>query len=93
MLPSRSSGPSFRVTRHIGTCPCHATLQVTQISAERSEDLRKLKLVALLAIAAAVVVGCTAAVAPARGGTVNATLTEMKIAVDRKASRPVRTPS
>jgi uncharacterized cupredoxin-like copper-binding protein len=47
--------------------------------------MRKLKLVALLAIAAALVVSCTAAVAPANGGTVNATLTEMKIAVDRNS--------
>ena len=49
----------------------------------------KLKLVTMLAIAAALVVGCTAAAAPvapvavAKGGTVNATLTDMKIVVDR----------
>ena len=47
--------------------------------------MRKLKLAALLAIAAALVMGCTAATAPAHGGTVNATLTEMKIAVDRNS--------
>jgi len=47
--------------------------------------MRKLKLAALLAIAAALVMGCTAGAAPARGGTVNATLTEMKIAVDRNS--------
>jgi len=45
--------------------------------------MRKLRLLAMLAIAAALVVGCSAAVAPAKGGTVNATLTEMKIALDR----------
>ena len=45
--------------------------------------MRKLKLLAMLAIAAALVVGCSAAVAPAKGGTVNATLTEMKIALDK----------
>ena len=45
--------------------------------------MRKLKLLAMLAIAAALVMGCTAAVAPAKGGTVNAKLTEMTIAVDR----------
>ena len=42
--------------------------------------MRKLKLVAMLAIAAALVVGCSGA---AKGGTVNATLTEMKIVLDR----------
>jgi len=47
--------------------------------------MRKLKVLAMLATAAALVVGCTAAAAPAPvpGGTVNATLTDMKIAVDR----------
>ena len=45
--------------------------------------MRTLKILAMLAIAAALVVGCTADVSPARGGTVNATLTDMKIAVDR----------
>ncbi|HEV2009604.1 MAG TPA: sulfocyanin-like copper-binding protein [Candidatus Limnocylindria bacterium] len=51
--------------------------------------MRKLKLVAMLAIAAALAMGCTAAAAPTtvaaptQGGTVNATLTDMKIAVDR----------
>ena len=47
--------------------------------------MRKLKPLAMFAIAAALVVGCTAATAPARGGTVNATLTEMKIALDRNS--------
>lgn len=47
--------------------------------------MRKLKLVAMLAIAAALVMGCTAAGAPAKGGTVNATLTDMKITVDRNS--------
>ena len=41
--------------------------------------MRKLKFVAMLAIAAALVVGCSGA----KGGTVNATLTEMKIVLDR----------
>jgi len=45
--------------------------------------MRKLTLMAMLAIAAALVMGCTAGAAPAKGGTVNATLTEMKIALDR----------
>ncbi len=45
--------------------------------------MRELKILAMLAIAAAFVVGCTAAVSPARGGTVNVMLTDMKIAVDR----------
>ena len=40
----------------------------------------KLKFVAMLAIAAALVVGCSSA---AKGGTVNATLTEMKIVLDQ----------
>jgi uncharacterized cupredoxin-like copper-binding protein len=43
--------------------------------------MRMLKFVAMLAITAAVVVGCTAGAA--KGGTVNATLTEMKIVLDR----------
>lgn len=47
--------------------------------------MRKLKLLAMLAIAAALVMGCSAAVAPAPGGTVNATLTDMKVAVDRNS--------
>ena len=42
--------------------------------------MRKLKFMAMLAIAAALVMGCAA---PAKGGTVNATLTEMKIALDK----------
>ena len=42
--------------------------------------MRKLKFMAMLAVAAALVLGCSA---PAKGGTVNATLTEMKIALDR----------
>lgn len=46
--------------------------------------MRKLSLVALLALAAALLAGCAAtAAAPAAGGTVNATLTDMKISVDR----------
>lgn len=48
--------------------------------------MRTLKLFAMLAIAAALVTGCAAAsktVVPAGGGTVNATLTDMKISVDR----------
>jgi uncharacterized cupredoxin-like copper-binding protein len=44
----------------------------------------KLKLAALLAITAALAVGCSsAAVAPVQGGTISATLTDMKISVDR----------
>jgi uncharacterized cupredoxin-like copper-binding protein len=44
----------------------------------------KLKLAALLAITAALAVGCSSAVAaPTQGGTVNATLTDMKISLDR----------
>jgi uncharacterized cupredoxin-like copper-binding protein len=45
--------------------------------------MRKVKLLAMLAIAAVLITGCAATAAPAKGGTVNATLTEMKIAVDR----------
>ncbi|MDP9320284.1 MAG: cupredoxin domain-containing protein [Chloroflexota bacterium] len=45
--------------------------------------MRKLKFMAMLAVAAALVVGCAAAATPAKGGTVNATLTEMKIALDK----------
>ena len=46
--------------------------------------MRKLPLVALLALATVVLAGCaTAATAPARGGTINAALTDMKISVDR----------
>lgn len=47
--------------------------------------MRKLTLFATLAIAAALATGCAAAkaVVPAAGGTVNATLTDMKITVDR----------
>jgi len=50
--------------------------------------MRTLKLFAMLAIAAALVTGCAAAtkaVAPTSGGTINATLTDMKIAVDRSS--------
>ena len=53
----------------------------------------KLKYLAMLAIAAALLAACgsaattPAAVAPAAGGTINATLTDMKISVD-KASIP-----
>jgi uncharacterized cupredoxin-like copper-binding protein len=44
----------------------------------------KLKLAALLAITAALAVGCSsAAAAPTQGGTVNATVSDMKITVDR----------
>lgn len=44
----------------------------------------KLKLATLLAITAALAVGCSsAAAAPTQGGTVNATVTDMKISVDR----------
>ena len=44
----------------------------------------KLKLAALLAITAALAVGCAgAAAAPTQGGTVNATLSDMKISLDR----------
>jgi uncharacterized cupredoxin-like copper-binding protein len=44
----------------------------------------KLKLAALLAITAVLAVGCSSAAAtPAQGGTVNATLTDMKISLDR----------
>jgi len=45
--------------------------------------MRTLKLAALLAIAAVLAGGCGTTAADARGGTVNATLTDMKIAVDR----------
>ena len=46
--------------------------------------MRKLTLAALLALSTVIIAGCaTAAVAPAAGGTVNATLTDMKISVDR----------
>jgi uncharacterized cupredoxin-like copper-binding protein len=41
----------------------------------------KLKLAVLLAVTAALAVGCVAA--PAQGGTVNATLSDMKISLDR----------
>ena len=49
--------------------------------------MRTLKVLAMLAIAAAVGSGCAAAAAPvpAQAGTVKATLTDMKIAVDRDA--------
>lgn len=44
----------------------------------------KLKLASLLAITAALAVGCSsAAAAPAQGGTVNAIVSDMKITVDR----------
>jgi uncharacterized cupredoxin-like copper-binding protein len=44
----------------------------------------KLKLAALLAITAALAVGCSsAAAAPVQGGTINASLTDMKVSVDR----------
>jgi uncharacterized cupredoxin-like copper-binding protein len=43
-----------------------------------------LKLAAILAITAALAVGCAgAAAAPTKGGTVNATLSDMKISLDR----------
>ena len=46
--------------------------------------MRKLTLAALLALATVVLAGCaTSAAAPATTGTVNATLTDMKISVDR----------
>ncbi len=49
--------------------------------------MRKLTLGALLALATVVLAGCAATAAapaaPAAGGTVNATLTDMKISVDR----------
>src|SRR6266568_4290677 len=45
--------------------------------------MRRLKLVAMLAVAA-LVTGCAAAT-PAKGGTVHATLTEMKIVLDRSS--------
>jgi uncharacterized cupredoxin-like copper-binding protein len=54
---------------------------------KRSYDMRKLNLLTTLAITAALAISCTAAAAPAavaaKGGTVNATLTDMKVAVDR----------
>jgi len=44
----------------------------------------KLKLAALLAITAAFAVGCSGgAAAPAQGGTVSATVSDMKVSVDR----------
>jgi uncharacterized cupredoxin-like copper-binding protein len=45
--------------------------------------MRKLTLVTMLAVTAALVMGCTAGAA--KGGTVNATLTEMKIVLDRNS--------
>ncbi len=46
--------------------------------------MRKLKLATLLAITAALAVACaSSAAAPTQGGTVNATLTDMKISLDR----------
>ncbi|MDP9252922.1 MAG: cupredoxin domain-containing protein [Chloroflexota bacterium] len=45
--------------------------------------MRKLKLMSMFAVAAALVIGSTACAAP--GGTVNATLTEMKITLDRNS--------
>jgi len=46
--------------------------------------MRNLKILAMVAIAATLAIGCTAAKeAPAHGGTVNATLTDMKVAVDK----------
>jgi uncharacterized cupredoxin-like copper-binding protein len=54
--------------------------------------MRNLKILAMVAIAATLAIGCSAAAAPATqpaaaaarvsGGTINATLTDMKIAVD-----------
>ena len=46
--------------------------------------MRKLKILAMFAITAALAMGCTATTT-APGGTVNATLTDMKIAVDRSS--------
>jgi uncharacterized cupredoxin-like copper-binding protein len=46
-----------------------------------SGDMRRLKIVALVAITATLLGGCTAGTP--KGGTVNATLTEMKIVLDR----------
>ena len=47
--------------------------------------MRNLKILAMVAIAATLAIGCTAAAkpAPAQGGTINATLTDMKVAVDK----------
>ena len=52
--------------------------------------MRDLKIFAMIGIAAALVTGCTAAAAPApaqaQSGTITATLTDMKIAVDRSSA-------
>jgi len=48
--------------------------------------VRKLKLVAMIAISAALLVGCAASAAPGTGTTVNATLTDnLKISVDKNS--------
>jgi uncharacterized cupredoxin-like copper-binding protein len=48
--------------------------------------VRKLTLLALLALATVLLAGCASAVAaPLTGGTVNAALTDMKISVDRSS--------
>ena len=49
--------------------------------------MRNLKIFAMVGIAAALVTGCSAAAttAPAQGGTIKATLTDMKIEVDRSS--------
>lgn len=45
--------------------------------------MRKLNFLAILAIAATLVVGCGSNAAQPRGATINATLTDMKIALER----------
>ena len=47
--------------------------------------MRDLKIFAMIGIAAALVTGCSAAASttPAQGGTITATLTDMKVAVDK----------
>ena len=49
--------------------------------------MRSLKVLAMIGIAAALVTGCSAAASttPAQGGTIKATLTDMKIAVDKSS--------
>jgi len=66
--------------------PSDAPPAGTKVNLEKERDMFKLKLATLLAITAALAVGCSSAAvapAPALGGTVNAALTDMKISLDR----------